>query len=173
MILANFASPSGSVQNWFTNASTYPPKEMGESFGGLKSCSDDVGVVLGLRGGGSISDLSATKFDSRKRIFQDSNLRNDWHHCDLSAGERFVSLCQAYRCVYRDWSNRQLGRSGGSGSKHVGEFGAFAISVLIVITTGGCTNATILTSGRITTPCPKAGCSLRQRELNPATKCAF
>jgi APA family basic amino acid/polyamine antiporter len=52
-----------------------------------------------------------------------------------------------------------------------GELGAFAISLLIVLTTAGCTNATILTSGRIYYAMAKSRLFFKSAgELHPKNK---
>jgi APA family basic amino acid/polyamine antiporter len=172
MIAFNFASPTGSVQNLVTNASTYPPKEMGESFGWIKvmflTMLASFWAYEGWINLGFVGDEIRQPEKNIPKILIFGMLGIIIIYLLVNASFLYAKPIDEFM---------KIGETGSAVAAvevirdTAGDYGAFAISVLIVLTTAGCTNATILTSGRIYYAMAKSGLFFKAAgELNPKSK---
>jgi basic amino acid/polyamine antiporter, APA family len=172
MIAVNFASSSGSVQNLVTNATTYPPKEMGESFGWIKviflTMLTSFWAYEGWINLGFVGDEIRQPERNIPKILIFGMLGIIAVYLLVNASflyakpiDEFIKIGQTGSAVAAVEVIRDT----------AGEYGAYAISILIVLTTAGCTNATILTSGRIYYAMAKQGLFFKGAgELNRKSK---
>jgi APA family basic amino acid/polyamine antiporter len=172
MIAVNFTSPTGSVQNLVTNASTYPPKEMGESLGWIKvmflTMLASFWAYEGWINLGFVGDEIRQPEKNIPKILIFGMLGIIIIYLLVNASFLYAKPIDEFM---------KIGETGSAVAAvevirdTAGDYGAFAISVLIVLTTAGCTNATILTSGRIYYAMAKNGLFfVTAGELNPKSK---
>ncbi len=150
IIVMAFTMSGGSFANLTTDASTYPPDKMGESFGFLK-----VLFITMLASFWAYEGWINIGFVGDEIKDPHRNIPKILIFGVLIVMAIYVLVNMAYLYVMPIDEMMAVANSENGVAavevirKFMGDGGAFAISVLIVLTTAGCTNSTILTSARI------------------------
>ncbi|MCC6726401.1 MAG: amino acid permease [Saprospiraceae bacterium] len=150
IILLGFTMSGGSFANLTTDATSYPPDKMGESFGFLK-----VMFVTMLASFWAYEGWINIGFVGDEIKDPQRNIPKILIYGVLIIMAIYVLVNMTYLYVMPIDEMMAVAKSENGVAavevirKFMGDGGAFAISVLIVLTTAGCTNSTILTSARI------------------------
>lgn len=150
IILFGLSIGGGSISNITTDASTYPPDKMGESFGFLK-----VLFLTMLASFWAYEGWINIGFVGDEIKDPQRNIPKILIYGVLIIMTIYVLVNMTYLYVMPMDEMLAVAKSENGVAavevirKFLGNGGALAISLLIVITTAGCTNSTILTSARI------------------------
>ncbi len=150
IILFGLSIGGGSISNITTDASTYPPDKMGESFGFLK-----VLFLTMLASFWAYEGWINIGFVGDEIKDPQRNIPKILIYGVLIIMTIYVLVNMTYLYVMPMDEMLTVAKSENGVAavevirKFLGNGGALAISLLIVITTAGCTNSTILTSARI------------------------
>ncbi len=150
IIIMGFTMSGGSFDNLTTNASTYPPDKMGEGFGFLK-----VLFITMLASFWAYEGWINIGFVGDEIKDPHKNIPKILIFGVLIVMAIYVLVNMAYLYVMPIDEMMAVANSENGVAavevirKFMGDGGALAISILIVLTTAGCTNSTILTSARI------------------------
>lgn len=150
IIVLGLTMSGGSFANLTTDATSYPPDKMGESFGFLK-----VMFVTMLASFWAYEGWINIGFVGDEIKDAQRNIPKILIYGVLIIMTIYVLVNVTYLYVMPIDEMMAVANSENGVAavevirKFMGDGGAFAISVLIVITTAGCTNSTILTSARI------------------------
>jgi APA family basic amino acid/polyamine antiporter len=150
IIILGFTMSGGSFANLTTDATSYPPDKMGESFGFLK-----VMFVTMLASFWAYEGWINIGFVGDEIKDPQRNIPKILIYGVLIIMAIYVLVNMTYLYVMPIDEMMAVANSENGVAavevirKFMGDGGAFAISLLIVLTTAGCTNSTILTSARI------------------------
>jgi basic amino acid/polyamine antiporter, APA family len=150
IIILGFTMSGGSFANLTTDATSYPPDKMGESFGFLK-----VMFVTMLASFWAYEGWINIGFVGDEIKNPQRNIPKILIYGVLIIMTIYVLVNMTYLYVMPIDEMMAVANSENGVAavevirKFMGDGGAFAISLLIVLTTAGCTNSTILTSARI------------------------
>lgn len=150
MVILNFSSPTGSVKNLVTNSSSFPPEVMVGGYGWIKVMFLTMLVSFWAYEGwinlGFVGDEIRQPERNIPKILIFGMLGIITIYLIVNASFLYAKPIDDFISI-ANTSNAVAAVEVVKGT--AGEVGAYAISLLIVLTTAGCTNATILTSGRI------------------------
>jgi basic amino acid/polyamine antiporter, APA family len=172
MVIMNFCSGQGSINNLTTNAQTYPPEGMSGILGWFKvmfvTMLASFWAYEGWINIGFVGDEIHEPKKNIPRILIFGVLAIIAIYVCVNASYLFVMPIDELIALSKQENTVaavEVVR------KSLGEYGAYGISMLIVLTTAGCTNATILTSGRIYYAMAKSGLFFASAaHIDPKTK---
>ncbi|MEY3367697.1 MAG: hypothetical protein RI973_852 [Bacteroidota bacterium] len=172
IVAAGLSIGGGDVSNIATNASTYPPDSFGQSGGFIKAMFLAMLAAFWAYEGwvnvGFVGDEIRNPQRNIPRILifgmliiTGIYLLVNFTYMYVLPADALIKVAQTENAIAAVEVIRHF----------AGYEGAFAISVLIIITTLGCTNATILTSGRIYYAMAQKGMFFRQAgKIDPVYK---
>lgn len=172
IMLLNFAASGGSFKNLSTDASSYPPIILSQPMGMLRMLFATMLASFWAYEGwiniGFVGDEIRDPQRNIPRILIIGTLGIIGIYVCVNASFLFAMPIDELMTIAKQ-ENSVAAVEVVRG--FLGNWGAFGISVLIILTTAGCTNATILTSGRIYYAMAKSGLFFRSAaRVHPVNK---
>jgi basic amino acid/polyamine antiporter, APA family len=172
IVLLNFTASGGSLSNLTTDSTSYPPETMSQSMGMLRilfvTMLASFWAYEGWINVGFVGDEIRDPQRNIPRILILGTLGIIGIYVCVNASFLFAMPIDEMMVIAKQENSVaavEVIR------KFLGDWGVYGISFLIILTTAGCTNATILTSGRIYYAMAKSGQFFRSAaRIDPVTK---
>lgn len=172
IVLVNFSFSGGSMGNLTSDSTSYPPEIVGKSMGMLRmlfiTMLASFWAYEGWINVGFVGDEIKNPQHNIPRILILGTLGIIGIYLSVNASYLYaVPIDEMIKIAEQENSVAAVEVI----RKFLGEWGALGISLLIILTTAGCTNATILTSGRVYYAMAKNGLFFsKAAHVDPNTK---